>query len=381
MHSIYRQISLNVMATTLLGSIFAIFSLWKNIHSLQDWMNIISVACLLGLFAWIIEYKRMMISNNINKNTLKFLTSAECFSLKHTLSNNITMAIDNIKETDDECGQSIVDFCGRFSTTLEQLNESMLQTKSNSELGSTNQINEILQSFKKDKDSLHAMIETRENKTSELYNQLLEVKSLTNDLKKMGDFAHNITSQINLLAMSSTIEAANATSNTSKHNFVTVANEVKTLAKESVAPISNIVKGVYRLTANINESISRTIESSERNNQIETESYNTLSNAHNDLKFIIHDFSESSNFVIDRRNSIHQSISDTLVALQFQDRASQILSHSRDSLSNILETIEMLKQQDDFHLSDFLQQLRNKFNASQENWRMEDVIESEIEFF
>ena len=160
-----------------------------------------------------------------------------------------------------------------------------------------------------------------------------ELIAYTADLKKMAMDVGEIASQTNLLALNAAIEAARA--GEAGRGFAVVADEVRKLSTLS----SDTGKKMTEKVNIINKAITAVIGAAERFGEEDTrsaaEAEKTIHRVLGNFKEVASGLSASSGILRRESEGIRVEISDTLVNLQCQDRASQILAHVRDSLDGL----------------------------------------------
>lgn len=165
---------------------------------------------------------------------------------------------------------------------------------------------------------------------------LAEIRNLpryTEELKQMASEVAAIASQTNLLALNAAIEAARA--GESGRGFAVVADEVRKLSMLS----SDTGKKMTEKVGVISEAIHSASRISEASSQSDSEAINRSEQT---IRGVLAGFREvttrlagSSEMLQGESNGIRDQIAELLVALQFQDRVSQILSHVRANLDKL----------------------------------------------
>lgn len=160
----------------------------------------------------------------------------------------------------------------------------------------------------------------------------------TEELKKMAQAVGAIAQQTNLLAINAAIEAARA--GAAGRGFAVVAGEVRVLSRQS----AETGKRISDTTETINKAFGRTVAVSHQHALRDEE---MVSRAEQVIADVLSRFRRSASSLSDSADVLHHEsqliqgeISDVLVALQFQDRVSQMLGHVRndqDKLSRVLE--------------------------------------------
>jgi methyl-accepting chemotaxis protein len=178
-------------------------------------------------------------------------------------------------------------------------------------------------------ESLRRALELRES-------QMAEVAALarfTDELKVMAQGVGDIAKQTNLLALNAAIEAARA--GEVGRGFAVVADEVRKLSNLSGDTGRRISETVHT----VNQAVFATLQSAEDYREQDHRMVDELSRM---LERILGDFQTASagaelNMTLMQRESlgVQEEVAGVLVALQFQDRVSQALSHLEADFSKL----------------------------------------------
>jgi methyl-accepting chemotaxis protein len=165
---------------------------------------------------------------------------------------------------------------------------------------------------------------------------LAQVRGLTDyigELQSMATEVATIAAQTNLLALNAAIEAARA--GEAGRGFAVVADAVRTLSGQSsetgkkmsatVNIISSAITELIEVAASTDESDQQSIESSEACIQSILERFHGMTER----------LSGSATLLQQESSAIRHEIAELLVALQFQDRTSQILAQVRLNMETL----------------------------------------------
>lgn len=213
------------------------------------------------------------------------------------------------------------------------------------------------------RESLLSISDTLEEVTklkSQSIQDMRELVSFTESLESMANDVGYIADQTNLLALNAAIEAARA--GEYGRGFAVVADEVRSLASRS----GEIGKSIICRVSEVNERFARMTEEAERAGVQETE---MVVKTRADIEEIVekyevmtYSFSESSNLLMGISSRIKVEVDQALIALQFQDRMSQILTHVRDDVSQLIMDLDAGQIDVDSHLERF----KNDYTTSSE---------------
>ena len=176
------------------------------------------------------------------------------------------------------------------------------------------------------------------SKRAAMVGEVLGMARYTEALEKMSAEVAALAAKTNLLALNAAIEAARAGEN--GRGFAVVADEVRKLSAQSRDTGRKMGEQVQIITGAI-QTLTRSAEQSQREEQqflshAETSIDQVLAR----LREVATGLSESSDLLQRESGGIREEIGDVLVSLQFQDRVSQILTHSRDSLDALVVELQ-----------------------------------------
>ncbi len=178
--------------------------------------------------------------------------------------------------------------------------------------------------------SFRGALEMRES----LLAQISELARFTDELKAMATDVGNVAGQTNLLALNAAIEAARA--GEQGRGFAVVADEVRKLSNLSGETGRQISEKVEMVNAAIHAALhaskSYAEEDAEMIGQAETTMQGVLARFHNEVSVL----SDTCDVLQKESCVIKDEISEVLVALQFQDRVSQMLGHVRNDLDKLV---------------------------------------------
>jgi methyl-accepting chemotaxis protein len=191
----------------------------------------------------------------------------------------------------------------------------------------------LLQSSEANLNSITSSLRSTLEEKESLLRQVESLSRFTDALKAMAKEVGDIAGQTNLLALNAAIEAARA--GEVGRGFAVVADEVRklsTLSGETGKKISETVDAV-------NKAITDTLQVSRKYAQQDAE---MVSGSEQSIEQVLSQFRVTTTALSDsadvlRRESaiIRGEIDEVIVALQFQDRVSQVLGHVRNDLQKL----------------------------------------------
>ncbi|HEY8094760.1 MAG TPA: methyl-accepting chemotaxis protein, partial [Methylobacter sp.] len=242
--------------------------------------------------------------------------------------------------------ESIADLAKRFDALSKRLDAAVMASQS--AVGGDNDTNGGIVELLKDSQlelgtitkALGASLEDKEK----LLSSIEDLSGYTEQLSKMAWEVSSIAAQTNLLALNAAIQSARA--GDAGRGFSVVADEVRKLSRSS----GDVGKKITETIESVSEAIEDTLAISRKFARQDEE---TLGNAEQIIASVLRRFSRAASGLSDseellrtENNAINYEISDVFVALQFQDRVSQILALVCDDLNKLEQHLNALKSED-----------------------------------
>ena len=174
---------------------------------------------------------------------------------------------------------------------------------------------------------------------------LVDMKSLREQIVPLKDMAAKVSSiadQTNLLALNAAIEAARA--GESGRGFAVVADEVRSLASKSNRIGGDIIKTVATITEKIEGALFSIESRSENNIDIVRSTNDKLSHLIEVVEKSTHSMNISSRELLDINEKINSNMNESLRALQFQDRISQILGNMQSNIAYVKKCMHSVEE-------------------------------------
>ncbi len=216
---------------------------------------------------------------------------------------------------------SILKLSERFGTLSSNISHSV---SSNGGQDASQQLVNMLEVGQHDLNSivlaLRAALSNKENELKEV----MQLSGFTEQLQQMAKFVGDIASQTNLLALNAAIEAARA--GEAGRGFAVVADEVRKLSSMS----GETGRKISETVVTVNAAIARTVQMSRHHAEQDTL---TLADSERVVSQVIEHFRGNAQTIVRNSHDLQQQsanvadeIAQVLVALQFQDRVSQMLT-------------------------------------------------------
>lgn len=170
-----------------------------------------------------------------------------------------------------------------------------------------------------------------------MLNEIASLSQFTEGLKRMANDVGDIAKQTNLLALNAAIEAARA--GEVGRGFAVVADEVRKLSDLS----GGTGRKIGETVETVNHAIASTLEISrqyaEQDAETVTKSQQVIEHVVGRVQKAVDSLANSSDVLRHETQTIGTEIAEVLVALQFQDRISQVLGHVSDDMGKLKEHI------------------------------------------
>jgi methyl-accepting chemotaxis protein len=242
--------------------------------------------------------------------------------------------------------ESIADLAKRFDALSKRLDAAVMASQNT--VGGDNDANggivELLKDSQLELGSITKALGASLEDKDKLLRSIEDLSGFTEQLSKMAWEVSSIASQTNLLALNAAIQAARA--GDAGRGFSVVADEVRKLSRSS----GDVGKKITETIESVSEAIEDTLVISRKFAKQDEE---TLGNAEQIIDSVLRRFSRAASGLSDseellrtENNAINYEISDVFVALQFQDRVSQILALVCDDLNKLEQHLNELKSEE-----------------------------------
>jgi methyl-accepting chemotaxis protein len=175
------------------------------------------------------------------------------------------------------------------------------------------------------------------NSKDELLNCIRDLAKTTSDMNNMANEVRQIAAQTNLLAINAAIEAARV--GIQGRGFAVVADEVRKLSQMSAETGKRMTENVGHISSIMKSALSVADRSAIQDKRILEVSGAVVK----DVLSHVETMGDSAQQMRHHGNVIRSDVEDLLVALQFQDRISQILQVVRDDMSKFEQLAQDLR--------------------------------------
>ncbi|MDO8775436.1 MAG: methyl-accepting chemotaxis protein [Burkholderiaceae bacterium] len=240
--------------------------------------------------------------------------------------------------------QGINDLAARFANLSQGLQSAVAASQSSaSGDGATKGVVALLNDSQTDLNSIIASLRSSLKEKEELLHEIHGLSRFTEALQQMAKDVGAIAQQTNLLAINAAIEAARA--GAVGRGFAVVASEVRMLSKQS----GETGKKIADTVESVNKAIANTLQVSrqyaQQDAQMVSQSEQVIESVLGQFRSTATDLNDAATVLRQESQLIQGEISEVLVALQFQDRVSQMLTHVRTDQDKLSQTLDASDQQ------------------------------------
>lgn len=199
----------------------------------------------------------------------------------------------------------------------------------------------------------------------ELLEDMNQLRRRTEGMHKMAESVGYIADQTNLLALNASIEAARAGEH--GRGFAVVAEEVRSLANKSGTLGSEIAAEAQSVREQIERAVSATQRAAEREAGLTKQLDDTLGEVSYQFEISSYTIRATADTLAKVGNTVSQDINRTLIALQYQDRASQMVDHARRATLDLIDLSERIANGGDASIDGWLATLRSRVTTAEEH--------------
>lgn len=279
-----------------------------------------------------------------------------------------TRQIDTSREM---ANAAVLSLTRLFSNTVNKLEKTLAATR-NTVQNASGESNSMTGSIADSERDLRRVLEILVALHDSRDSILVEVANHADNLNEMAADIKKIAMQVRLLSFNAAIEAARA--GETGRGFSVVASEMRQLATLSEETGTRMVKTLQTIN-----SINPTQKQASRHeNQLMDGEGNYINMSESIIREVLQrfektttDLAQSVAIMEQESASVRSNISDALVALQFQDRVSQIQAHVTDSLNAFHAVIEN-DAYSDIDAETWIHEMAQEFSTHEEFGNLHD---------
>ncbi|NOZ10920.1 MAG: chemotaxis protein [Gammaproteobacteria bacterium] len=236
----------------------------------------------------------------------------------------------------------------RFSGIVSELGTTMAASREAAgDLSKDNIEAGMVGVFSDSERDLGGVVQSLRNSMKSKSDMLTQIHALNGHMDEMNGMATEvakIAGQTNLLALNAAIEAARA--GEAGRGFAVVADEVRALSNLSGETGKRMTERVSQVRTAMSEAMRLTEQSVEEDESSFAASEISIENVMTRLRQVVDGLTKSADLLQQSGEGIQLEIEDVLVALQFQDRTSQILVQvvrTQEELNSHLESYASIR--------------------------------------
>ncbi len=308
--------------------------------------------------------------------------------LRDLLTNVLPIWEAHVESVRTQSENSVNDLINSFASMVNELDKAGFEGVSNVDRHNTQKSDvtiTLLQLCKKELapliNSLSQMIESKD----ELLTCIRDLAKATSDMSSMAQDVGQIAAQTNLLAINAAIEAARV--GAQGRGFAVVADEVRKLSQRSAETGKHMAERVNHISNVTKVALTAADRSAVQDKKILEISGDVV----RDVLSHVQTLGDTAEQMRHHGNIIRTDVENLLVALQFQDRISQILQVVRDDMSKLEQLAQDLHQTTIPSTDDWVEGLKDTYTMEEELRRHDkskstasattNATESEITFF
>jgi methyl-accepting chemotaxis protein len=258
---------------------------------------------------------------------------------------------------------AVLQLVGSFSTVLDQLDRagigSAVPTSPTSAANSVGLLAMCERELQPVVGSLTSVMDGKDAMLGNIRNLATE----TSTLRAMATEVSSIAAQTNLLAINAAIEAARA--GESGRGFAVVAAEVRKLSQRSAEIGKSIGLRVDTLSATMTRAVASAEESTEQDKQAVLASGAIVEGVLGHVR----ELGASAETMHKHGLSVRREVENLLMAMQFQDRVSQMLGTVNDDMTRLQDALEMSLPNELPSADDWLANLRSTYTMEDQHQR------------
>lgn len=302
---------------------------WAPI-SISPLVLTVGVAAVTAVSAW----WAVRLSKAVNRYQQTKIRAQSIDGLKQLCVEVLPIWSSQIEMARDQTEQGINDLATRFANLSQRLEAAVCASHVSADGdGATKSIVTLLIASQTELNSIVASLRLSLKEKDELLHEVQGLSRFTEALQQMAKDVGAIAQQTNLLAINAAIEAARA--GAVGRGFAVVATEVRMLSQQS----GETGKRIADTVETVNKAIANTLKISnqyaEQDAQMVSHSEGVIERVLGQFRGTATDLNESAQVLRQESQLIQHEISEVLVALQFQDRVSQMLSHVRNDQNKL----------------------------------------------
>lgn len=242
---------------------------------------------------------------------------------------------------------SLVDLATCFGDIHQRLDTALGLYRSSTDGMSVSGGGDVMDMLEKGQNDLSAMLSALRaglRAKEEMLERIHEMARFSGELKAMAGAVSDLANQIKLVSLNAAIEAAWA--GEAGRGFAVIADEVRKLSTLSgdtgkqitsrVESVSHAIHGAVEIAERYADQDARAMQDSER----------LIEGVLNVFRGALDHLTQAATQFQQEGQAVQETVSGVIVSLQFQDRVSQILSHTMDNMARLESVLNENRERD-----------------------------------
>ncbi|MDD3517774.1 MAG: methyl-accepting chemotaxis protein [Chromatiales bacterium] len=268
----------------------------------------------------------------------------------------------HVESTRGHTEQAVSDLVGRFADINTRLEQALSASR-----GSSNDPDQsLVATLAGCRDELGAVLDTLQAALSSkrtLLDRIGELTNFTEEMQGMADAVTAVASQTNLLALNAAIEAARAGEH--GRGFAVVADEVRKLSSESGKAGTSIAAKVNAVNAAILATRQAAEQFAREDESVVDRAGQSINNVLDRYQQVAEGLEYSADVLRRESDGVRDEVCGVIVALQFQDRMTQILTHVEQDMDDLVAHIDSGAHELP-DVQDWLDQLQTRYTTPEQ---------------
>lgn len=247
-----------------------------------------------------------------------------------------------IESSRSQTEEAIVALSSRFSGLYTKLEQTVAGSEAAQASGGKSGALSVMTQSQSELTQVINSLKLTQRSRDDMLTQITKLTDYTGELRTMATEVAAIAQQTNLLALNAAIEAARA--GEAGRGFAVVADAVRTLSSQSSETGQKMSSTVDIINAAITKVVQVAGSAAQTDAQSVSQSEASIQQVLDRFATVTEQMSASTAQLQQQNNDIRHEISAVLVALQFQDRVSQIVSHVRDNITALHQYLQQCEQ-------------------------------------
>ena len=329
-------------------------------------LSIMVISCAVARLFYVEQVSLVQKIQEIENSLLEQQSEdAEKFSkLSELCQSTLPLWQGQINDVIGQSSEAVNMLAVRFSEIVKELSKALKDAESLQAEHSGNSITEVINNSEAQLGLLNSNFQLILSSKINLLSKVTQLHDFTEELQAMATDVQGIAGQTNLLALNAAIEAARAGDN--GRGFAVVADEVRSLSQRSSATGQQMIGKVDGICAAMDSAVETTESQLEEETSKSGEAQQLICDVISRLDLLINQFAGSTELLKNHGEKITNEINDILVSLQFQDRVTQILEHTKDEIARFSLLLKSPEEIIKVDKTTSLQEMRKGYTTSEQ---------------